>query len=401
LPLISAPTMTEGLSGAAIIQGIKDGGARTVVALPDIVTCESVLWPLFGDPEIDLVAVCKEDEGVSICAGLSYCDRRAVLLIQHTGFLDSINAIRAIAVEYSLPVVMLVGLQGMEPDRPPSESGKYGIRILGPICDAMGLTHDVLMTDADAARLPETIDQAYRRSQPHVIFIARTPSAPSDVPAAGTGPAKDRPMSAYGAPPPATGAPMPRDRALQVLAKHHADGVVVPVYQGAFDWMQIRPHPLNYLCTGAMGQAVSHALGLAIGAPTERVLVLDGDGSLLMNLGALVTVASRAPANLVHMVLHNGHYEVNGAYPVPGGRGVDFAGMAKAAGYASVFAPSGPAELEATAEAILNAPGPVFCALAVEPGAPYPRDYVTIHSTESRETFRQALSARLVRDDGK
>lgn len=390
--------MADGLTGESIIRGIKAGGARTVVALPDIVTCEGVLWPLSGDPEIDLVPVCKEDEGVSICAGLSYCDRRAVLLIQHTGFLDSINAIRAIAVEYALPVVMIVGLQGMEPDRLPSESGKFGIRILGPICEAMDLTYDVLVTDADSARLPDVIDQAYRRSRPHVVFVARTPSAPEPGPTGPAGTTKVPAVSSSVTTPPGSAVPIPRDQALRIFARHHPDGIVVPVYQGAFDWMQIRPHPLNYLCTGAMGQAVSHALGLAIGAPSERVLVLDGDGSLLMNLGALVTVASRAPANLVHVVLHNGHYEVNGAYPVPGGRGVDFAGMAKAAGYVSVFAPPDLAGLEATVETILDAPGPVFCALSVEPGTPFPRDYVTIHSADSREQFRQALSPRLGRN---
>lgn len=88
---------------------------------------------------------------------------------------------------------------------------------------------------------------------------------------------------------------MKRDAALEVLARKYPDGIVVAVFQSAFDWMVIRPHPLNYLCTGTMGQAASHALGLAIGCPEEKVVVLDGDGSLLMNLGALVTTANAAP----------------------------------------------------------------------------------------------------------
>ncbi len=78
---------------------------------------------------------------------------------------------------------------------------------------------------------------------------------------------------------------MKRDEVLRVLSRHYPDGIVVPVYQSAFDWMGIRPHPLNYLCTGAMGQGSSHALGLALACPTEPVVVLAGDGSLLMNLG--------------------------------------------------------------------------------------------------------------------
>jgi sulfopyruvate decarboxylase TPP-binding subunit len=61
--------------------------------------------------------------------------------MQHTGFLDSINAIRAIAVEYEFALCMIVGLQGMEPDREPPQSGKYGVRIVEPLLDVMDIDH--------------------------------------------------------------------------------------------------------------------------------------------------------------------------------------------------------------------------------------------------------------------
>ena len=84
-----------------------------VVALPDIVTCDELLWPIERSQSFRLVNVCKEDEGVSICAGMSYAEKRALLLMQHTGFLDSINAIRVMGMDYQLPVVMMIGLQGI------------------------------------------------------------------------------------------------------------------------------------------------------------------------------------------------------------------------------------------------------------------------------------------------
>ena len=188
---------------------------------------------------------------------------------------------------------------------------------------------------------------------------------------------------------------MKRDAALSVLADHYPDGIVVPVYQSAFDWMAIRPHPLNYLCTGAMGQAASHALGLALGCPEEKVVILDGDGSLLMNLGALVTIANAAPKNLVHFLCYNGEYEVNGRFPVPGGRGIDFAGIAQAAGIPKVFSFSDLEDFEDRVGELLRLEGPVFVVLAVAQGAAYPQDYPAIHSAASRETFRQALRERL------
>lgn len=161
--------------GDSIIQAIKESNVKFIVALPDIVTCDSMLWPISGDPDLRLIPVCKEDEGVSICAGLSYCRQRAILLIQHTGFLDSINAIRVIAVEYQLPIVMIVGLQGMENDRLPAQSEHIGIRIVEPICKAMGLDYALLVDQSDTVSVESYINRAYGQSKPFVIFVARRP----------------------------------------------------------------------------------------------------------------------------------------------------------------------------------------------------------------------------------
>ena len=164
------------LKGASLIRSLKKSRVEMIAALPDIVTCDAILWPITRDADFTLVPVCKEDEGVSICAALSYCNKRAALLIQHTGFLDSINAIRCIAMEYQLPIVMIVGLQGMEPDRAPLDSGKLGIRILEPICNAMGLSYKVLTGEDDAALVSESIDWAYENSRPVALLIATTPT---------------------------------------------------------------------------------------------------------------------------------------------------------------------------------------------------------------------------------
>jgi sulfopyruvate decarboxylase TPP-binding subunit len=86
----------EAVRGVEVISALKESGIGIVVALPDIVTSDHLLWPISQDPEFRLIRICKEDEGVSICAGLAFAGRRAVLLMQHTGLLDSLNAVRAI-----------------------------------------------------------------------------------------------------------------------------------------------------------------------------------------------------------------------------------------------------------------------------------------------------------------
>ena len=190
---------------------------------------------------------------------------------------------------------------------------------------------------------------------------------------------------------------MKRDEALRLLSQHYPDGIVVPVYQSAFDWMGIRPHPLNYLCTGAMGQGSSHALGLALACPTEPVVVLDGDGSLLMNLGSLVTIGHQSPTNFWHFVCENGIYEVNGEFPVPGYEKVDFAALALAAGYREAYTFSDLNEFADRVPEILATPGPILVALKVEAGESFPRDYPAIHSAQARISFKSALADQLGR----
>ena len=130
---------------------------------------------------------------------------------------------------------------------------------------------------------------------------------------------------------------MDRKECLKAIARHVTDtDIVLPVYSTAFDWIDIRPSALNYLSHGAMGLASSHALGLALGRPDRRVIVLDGDGSLLMNIGTLVSIAEAAPKNLYHFVMENGTYEANGGHPIPGKGAVSFAGMARSAGHKNV-----------------------------------------------------------------
>jgi len=186
---------------------------------------------------------------------------------------------------------------------------------------------------------------------------------------------------------------MKRDECLRVLARHVTDEIVVATYQAAFDWLVIRPSPLNYLSHGAMGLASSHALGLALGRPDKRVIVLDGDGSLLMNLGSLVTIGEAAPPNLYHFVCENGTYEANGGHPIPGRGNVDFAGFARSAGYRAVHAFSDLKNFEQQIGALLAEPGPLFVDLKIVSSGPQERDYSRIHGPHVRKAFRDALGA--------
>jgi sulfopyruvate decarboxylase subunit alpha len=164
------------LTGAKIIAAVKQSGVEFILSVPDIVTSAGLLFPIADDKSLKLVRVCKEDECIGIASGLTYCDKRALVLIQYTGFLYSLNAIRGVAVEFKQPIVMMVGLLGHEAGRLPADSGRFGVRILEPICDTMGIEHHLLSEDADVAKIKPAIDKAYKESAPVVFLVGRKPS---------------------------------------------------------------------------------------------------------------------------------------------------------------------------------------------------------------------------------
>lgn len=180
---------------------------------------------------------------------------------------------------------------------------------------------------------------------------------------------------------------------LKAFARQRKDEIVVAVYMAAQEITHIAPHDLNYTFIGAMGQGSSHALGLALGRPDKKVVVFDGDGSLLMNLGSLVTIANQAPKNYVHCLCENGCYETNGSVPIPRAGQIRFAELAKAAGYRKTYEISDLVDWENKLPDILKEEGPLFVNLKVEPGEAYPEDFRRLYSIEHREKFRRTLAS--------
>lgn len=122
-----------------------------------------------------------------------------------------------------------------------------------------------------------------------------------------------------------------------IEAVHAARGprdVVVTTMMAARDWMTLPPNPLDMvLVPSAMSHATSMGLGLALAQPDRRVIVCNGDGSMLMNLGSLVSIAAADAANMLVIVFDNGAYAVTGAQALPSGSSVDHVGFARSAGF--------------------------------------------------------------------
>jgi sulfopyruvate decarboxylase subunit alpha len=169
---VQSPVISAAPAGSAIIAALKEARVEFVVAVPDIWTSAGLLWPLSKDPDLRLIRLCREDEGTSICSGLAYCNRRAVLSMQSTGLVDSLNTIRAM-VEYGQPICMLVGLLGRDQAKPLDDTQNYSVRTVPKLLDVMDVPYVVVDGPADVGAIAPAIDAAYERSHPVVILISR------------------------------------------------------------------------------------------------------------------------------------------------------------------------------------------------------------------------------------
>ncbi len=165
----------DALHGPAIIKAVKDAGVTYVLSVPDLHTAKGLLTPITADKDLTLIRTCKEDECLGIAAGLSYGNKRALILIQYTGFLYALNAIRGVGVEHKMPMAMMIGLLGKEPGVPPQQSKRYGLRIIEPILDVMGIERHYIDVDADIPKVTAAINKAYEISQPVALLIGRKP----------------------------------------------------------------------------------------------------------------------------------------------------------------------------------------------------------------------------------
>ena len=155
---------------------------------------------------------------------------------------------------------------------------------------------------------------------------------------------------------------------LNAFQRYRGNAIVIPG-RGSRHWGSISTKPKRDVPLGdpAMGGHASFALGLALAQPDEKVVLFDSEGDLLMNLGALPTVAEQEPKNFYHFLLDNECYATTGGQPVPNARNIAYDVIARGAGYPHTFTFENLEDLTNSIESILNLSGPVFVAMKVVP----------------------------------
>ena len=193
---------------------------------------------------------------------------------------------------------------------------------------------------------------------------------------------------------------------LEPLARHRTDEVVVTTMSVTRPWGRLSDSPLDFASAdAAMGHTADLALGIALARPERMVVCLNGDGSMLMTLGTLVTITGSGATNMLLVVVENGSYEITGHQPVPGAGKVDFGGLAAGAGFRRVYRFADAESWASAVPDLMRSPGPTFVHILVERGSQGPisrtqgekAPYLKTSLADWSRTMRRALTEAPIR----
>ena len=202
---------------------------------------------------------------------------------------------------------------------------------------------------------------------------------------------------------------MTKEELLEPLERTRTGEVVVTTMGIVRPWARLSGSVLDFASAdSAMGHAADLALGIALARPDRNVICLNGDGSMLMSLGTLATIVQSRARNLVLFVIQNQTYEITGNQPVPGAGRLDFATLARGAGFERVYSFDDPTIYARRLHEVLQGPGPVFVAVKVEAGeeAPLQRGeqvsepYLQPSLAQSAHGLRAALAKSIRQKQG-
>jgi thiamine pyrophosphate-dependent acetolactate synthase large subunit-like protein len=177
-----------------------------------------------------------------------------------------------------------------------------------------------------------------------------------------------------------------------VARLNNEEAVIGGIGHTNFDLWSAGHRPQNFYMLGSMGLAVPIALGVALAQPQRKVFALEGDGSLLMQLGCLATVATLRPRNLTILVMDNGAYQITGGQPTPAAGGADYVAIARACGLPNAAWAADEEDFERLVDRCLTTDGPHVIGLKLDaqgPAAQTERDPAQI-----RDRFMRGLGVK-------
>ena len=314
---------------------------------------KSLIDCVISHPQLDYVPAANEGDAVAIAAGAWLGGGLGVALMQNSGLGNAVNPLTSLLQPFAIPMLLLVTWRG-QPGGPADEPQHELMGEITPgMLDLMQIPYELLPEDQNEAveclRRQLRAAREHRRCQAVVIPSGRFARHPPT-------PALEAKALAGVVPPPAQ-ARLTRSQMLQGLLKIWKAGDLVVATTGytGRELYALDDRDQHLYLVGSMGCASSLGLGLALRRPQNRIWVLDGDGALLMRMGALSTVGWMRPDNLVHVLLDNQVHESTGAQGTISAS-LDFCEIAHGCGYPNLLRWSQPEPVKFSGLTFIHAP---------------------------------------------
>ncbi len=350
------------LDPAATLATFTEAGVSFWTGVPD-----SLLKDFCGyltDTVVDSNHVIAANEGGAVALASGHylaTGKPAVVYLQNSGLGNTINPLVSLAANevYGIPMVLLIGWRGEPGTKDEPQHVKQGI-VTTAMLEASDIPHVVLADDQSEAALQiaSTVASAVSESRPHAIVVRAGTFASYVHDGIDDG---DIPVS--------------REQAIRAIAEVISERDVLVATTGKtsrelYEYRQEtgRNGGQDFLTVGGMGHASQIALGIDLAGTERTVWVLDGDGALLMHLGALPVIAQHGSGNFKHIVLNNRVHDSVGGQPTPLTR-TSIPDLATAAGYRSTATAQTPTEISVKLDELIAAPGPALLEIVVRSGA--------------------------------
>jgi phosphonopyruvate decarboxylase len=372
------------LDPAAVFAIVREQGIHFFTGVPDSLLKDFCAYVTDHTDSDQHVITANEGNAVALAAGhFLGSGEPALVYMQNSGFGNSINPLLSLADPdvYSIPMLLMVGWRGQPGTTDEPQHIKQG-RVQEALLEAMEIPWVQLTpaTDDPAAVIAEACARMRAESRPVVVLVHKGAFAGYEL-------IKDV----------ATEFTMNRERAVKLVVDAlEADDVVVSTTgmtsREVFEYREERGdgHENDFLTVGSMGHTSSIAMGVARMQPHRKVVCLDGDGSMLMHLGALAVIGQLGPPNLLHVVINNGAHDSVGGQPTVG-FAIDLPAIAKACGYVESMVVEEPGDLTRALEKLRAGDGPSLLEVRVNKGARGDLGRPTTTPLENRDAFMTRL----------
>lgn len=363
-----------------IINELKAQGIDLVSAIP----CDRAKGLFFKLPEeFRHIGLTREEDGVGISAGAYLAGARPLIALQSSGLGNMLNAILSLTTTFGLPLPILASWRGGENETIPAQIPFN--RPLPRILSAAGIPCTIVSDPERPEVIGKAVSDAFAHKTPYVILVPPGCLRETACSAAGSSPADTRPFACsyerdWRTP------VMTRFDAISTITHRITDEVLVAnIGVPSKELYAVDDRDENFYMLGSYTQASAIGLGIAAVQPDKRIIVLDGDGSLLGS-SILPVIAATVPENLTIVGLDNGVFGSTGNQPRPGSDTADLRLMAMGAGFEHTWTVHEPGALESTIDAA-SRNGPSFIHVRIRPGN---RDVpnIPLSPAQIRDRFR-------------